>query len=48
MDGGGCSEVDALGGQGVGNPLGVMLVGGQDRGDARRRGTRRTMGEVAQ
>ena len=48
VDGSGCSEVDALGGQSVSNPLGVMLVGGQDRGDARRRGTRRTMGEVAQ
>ena len=48
VDGGGRSEVDALGGQRVGDPPGVVLVGGQDCCDARRRGTRRTVGEVAQ
>ena len=48
LNGSSRSEVDALGGQRVGNPLGVMLVGGQDRCDARCRGTRCTMGQIAQ
>ena len=41
MDGGGGAQVDALGGEGISHSPGIVLVAGQDRGDAGGRSSRR-------